>query len=803
MKACYSSIFNQALPTATGETITIERIVIPKIQRAYAQGRKDEAYIRDNFLKDIFFHLSEGLEMDLNFIYGSVKRMERSNVLELIDGQQRVTTLFLLYWYIGNRELDHTSEEFLTLQDLLSRFSYETRVTSSDFCHMLAIYKGDIGNELPSSIIKRSKWYFKAYDKDATVESMLTMLDAIHQKYNEHIEKSPNILLFGNLSLLQFQILSLGAFGLTEELYIKMNSRGLPLSSFDNFKAELTEYLRHTDVGKEIVPLTNSYSGNKVPRYLDFSTNLDANWINLFWAPDNQQFDTKYFRFFYLYLGYKYLLEGSNEKMQNSPVAKFFLDKESLSDSYKGFTEFKKRFDEHPEYFKTISTVLNVLSKNYTKDILPHTAPCWDDGRFSLDVFENSNRKKELVFFATTEFIEAYANFDLSLYKKWIRVAWNILENMETDNLSSVAGVVRNLSRMIHFIAANRQYSFYEALYLYGEDESSKASPKAVREEITKAGRIAEDSTWEEVFIEVESHPFLKGTTSFFYTDGITLEQFRHRYTILSELLTADGASPSACAEGHLFLRALISQVTEWDEIYSKYLLDKAEAHRFFKLFLTNSTSIHDFICSLLDCDNVDASFAMMRDAVSENSKMPNPSLRRAHSFLYKCAPLQDLLQNNNAVHLAYYHDNLYIKRPYHPTYKVMLDTKRNQFVPDIIDNFYYKYVSQYRFADLDQSAFWDLTHLYYGNSLEIKKVTSAAEVTIGFGDYSTYYVHVKPNGRLRKDQFLDFFQLDDSTIREGVIHITDSGNYSSDDAYNEICEKYLKPIDAIMDSDY
>lgn len=797
MKACYSSIFEQEFPTAAGELIKIDRIIIPKIQRAYAQGRKDEKYIRNNFLNEIFLCLTEGREMDLNFIYGSVKKLERTNVMELIDGQQRITTLFLLYWYIGNRELVHESEGYALLQDRLSRFTYETRVTSANFCQMLSSFRGDLEQEQPSIVIKRSKWYFKAYDKDATVESMLTMLDAICKKYNEHISQFPEQNLYDKLSLLQFQVLSLGAFGLSEELYIKMNSRGLPLSSFDNFKAELTEYLRHTDVGKEIVSLTNSFSGNKVPRYLDFSTNLDTNWIHIFWSSNNQQFDSKYFRFFYLYLGYKYLMEGSNEKMQYSSIAKYFLDKESLSDTYKGFTEFKNRFDEHPEYFKTISTVLNVLSEHYKKDIISQTAPSWDDGKFSMDVFESSNRKKELVFFATTEFIEAYEAYYPEEFRKWMRVAWSIIENMETDNLSSVSGVARNLSKIIRYIAANRQFSFYEAFFLYGEDESSKASPKAVREEIIKAGRIAEDPNWEKTFILAESHPFLKGTTSFFYSDNISIEQFSHRFDILSELLTADGVSPIAQSEGHIFLRSLLSQVTDWDEIYYKYLMDRAESQRFFKLFLTNTTSIHDFICSLFDSDTLDNAFDMMRIAITKDSQMENPLHRRVHTLLYKNANLQDWLQEHNAVHLAYYHDNIYIKRPYHAVFKVMLDTKRNQFVPDIIDNFGYKY------ADPNQAEFWDKTHLYFGNELIIQKNTSAADVRISFSDFSTYYIYVKPSGRLKKDQFLAFFNLDDSSVKDGSILITNSGNYASDNAYNEICEKFLRPIDKILDSDY
>lgn len=794
MKASFSTIFEQSFPTATEETIKIDRIVIPKIQRSYAQGRKEEGHIRETFLNDIFLHLRTDEEMDLNFIYGSVKELENTNVLELIDGQQRLTTLFLLYWYIGYRELDHDSDRFASLKEMLSRFSYETRVTSSNFCSMLSSFGGQLKPEAPSKSIRRSKWFFKSYELDDTVESMLRMLDTIHDKYENALREDGELNLFDSLDKLQFQILPLGAYGLTEDLYIKMNSRGLPLSSFDNFKAELTEYLRRTEVGNEATIMSNSYDRRLAPRYVVTSTSLDTSWINLFWSEDDQDYGPKYFRFFNLYLGYKYLLDGPvNEKMQNNPIAKYFLERESSASDYKGFSTFRERFDEHPEYFVTLSTVLDELVSHYTKDILPIIAPSWEDSRFTFGIFAASNRKKELAFFALTEYIEAYGKFEPTNFKKWIRVAWNIIENMETDNLTTVSSVARNLSRIIRFTASNRDYSFYEALSLYGQLEMDGTTPRAIREEITKAGRISEDPEWENVFSEAEAHPFLKGTTSFFYSDNLSKDQFHHRFSILSQLLDEKGATPAAKAEGHIFLRSLISQVSYWNEIYGKFLLDRTETKRAFKNFLTNTTNIHDFIHRLTDSENLDIAFNIMREAVQGESRLTDPNQNRVHSFLYKNAALQDWMQEHEAVNLAYYHGNCYIKRQYHTVFKVMLDTKRNVFVQDIVDRYYYDY------ADPEEREFWKKTHLYYGNELIIKKITTSADVSIHFGDYSTYFIFIKPKGALKKDLFLSHFNLQESDFKYGFIMLSDS--YAGDDAYEDICRKYLNPIDKIMDS--
>ena len=125
--------------------------------------------------------------------------------------------------------------------------------------------------------------------------------------------------------------------------------------------------------------------------------------------------------------------------------------------------------------------------------------------------------------------------------------------------------------------------------------------------------------------------------------------------------------------------------------------------------------------------------------------------------------------------------------------YKVMLDTNRNIFVEDIIDKYYYTY------EDQSQREFWKKTHLYYGNELRIHKDTPKAEISIQFGDYSTYYIFIRPKGVLIKELFLSHFGKQESDYKYGFIMLSD--NYSGDDAYDEICSKYLNPIDRILDS--
>ena len=105
-------------------------IEIPIIQRDYAQGRVDEKRVRDKFLDALCEAIADETNTkNLDFVYG---RIENKKLIPL-DGQQRLTTLFLLHWYLATKE-DKLSEAGEKLQ----KFTYETRDSSREFCKALA-----------------------------------------------------------------------------------------------------------------------------------------------------------------------------------------------------------------------------------------------------------------------------------------------------------------------------------------------------------------------------------------------------------------------------------------------------------------------------------------------------------------------------------------------------------------------------------------------------------------------------------------------------------------------------------------
>ena len=79
----------------------INRIEIPLIQRDYAQGRRTQLPRRSGRTssRSCTDAITGGEPVGLDFIYGEVE----NGTFHPLDGQQRLTTLFLIHWYLALR----------------------------------------------------------------------------------------------------------------------------------------------------------------------------------------------------------------------------------------------------------------------------------------------------------------------------------------------------------------------------------------------------------------------------------------------------------------------------------------------------------------------------------------------------------------------------------------------------------------------------------------------------------------------------------------------------------------------------
>jgi hypothetical protein len=305
--------------TTFWDLIHSSKIKIPIIQRDYAQGREEEGEKRERFLNAILKHICENNDsnLHLDLVYGRVK----DNTFYPIDGQQRLTTLFLVHWYFALKE-----KEKITIEQKLklNQFVYDTRISSREFCQSLVKEEIEIptttGGDLFIETIKSKFWYRNIWDSDPTVRAMLLMIQAIHNKFYD-INSSSVFTQLTNDKTISFELLDLGAegFELTDELYIKMNARGKQLTSFENFKANFIQFIDKNYKDKKLNhPIKGqiSYSGY-------FSYKIEKEWTDLFWAfrGDKKTVDaafSNYFEFINQMLYFKKYKEGKADDFKNS-----------------------------------------------------------------------------------------------------------------------------------------------------------------------------------------------------------------------------------------------------------------------------------------------------------------------------------------------------------------------------------------------------------------------------------------------------------------------------------------------------
>lgn len=252
----------------------IQRIEIPLIQRDYAQGRESPRVrtIRDNFLDALHLALAGGDPVGLDFVYGEVDK----GTLEPLDGQQRLTTLFLLHWYVAART-GRVGE-----LHSWAHFSYATRPSARLFCERLTAFAPPTPDLKPSMVITDQPWYLHVWAHDPTIQAMLVMLDAIHAKFgHDDLDAAWHRLVDEHSPAISFHLLPIDDMGSTEDLYIKMNSRGKPLTDFENFKARVEKILDGTERADE------------------FGHKIDGVWADVMWPlrGDDDIVDDEFLRY--------------------------------------------------------------------------------------------------------------------------------------------------------------------------------------------------------------------------------------------------------------------------------------------------------------------------------------------------------------------------------------------------------------------------------------------------------------------------------------------------------------------------
>ncbi|QXP79820.1 MULTISPECIES: DUF262 domain-containing protein [Winogradskyella] len=599
-------------------------IEIPPIQRDFAQGRETvhATKVRKGFLDSICKALDKNEPLSLDFVYGKVyglkneeenrknknaiqslvnsvrdyaltvdltlkdivvedKSSEKSDIVYLIplDGQQRLTTLFLMYWYIAKRIGN------LEGLNILSRFRYKTRKSSTSFLKLLTDVDMSLKFELDEQIekdLKKKKLYNEitnlehfssSWLNDPTVKAMLIMIQDIHirlQSHNEEQLKEYWVNITDN-QLLWFDFLDLKDFNLSDELYVKMNARGKQLSSFENFKAWLFDLIKE----KELIE--NSL-------WESHSKKFDVEWNDIFWNQKGDaifSIDNVYFNFFkilFLYDNLKIIkLNGTSfdkeaKELQviNIVTNSSFFDWEYLCDDL-----FKNNIENYLKVLIYCEGISVEKSDKYLKDFFKFQFsskginPSWPD------LIKN---------FITLSFIlhkekalKEYTDDDFIHLEEYHRILFNLFDNAIIDNPSLYQKAIYEIDQL-NTALKDFNYNIVDWVENFVYTTKSVFTKEQFLEEILKY-RLFTDDDWKKIILEAEKVIYFKRQLNFwFFRAAISLVKDDFNIALLGDLNKKENFNKTTLKINKLFDKKEINRKEDFSErIFERALLSKSD----------------------------------------------------------------------------------------------------------------------------------------------------------------------------------------------------------------------------------
>ena len=572
------------------------KIEIPTIQRDYTYGRKSATKIREKLVADIINSLIDTIPLNLDFVYGKLLGKEnhiaqernKNNIKSLLktiklyasdlnleisdevisqdvnqlgkinfiplDGQQRLTTLFLIHWYIAQRNNDTDA------LNSLMKFSYSTRISSKEFCKILCAkpYIFDSKTYSVSDIISNSEEYFSSWKKDPTVNSMLVVIDEIHTLFKSRdVDYASCWKKITHERLITFDFFDLDDFELTDDLYIKMNARGRHLTNFEIFKSWLIK----------------EYDGYIIVD--NWKKKFDIQWYDLFWKAKEKasyKVDSEFLQYFkILFLADYMKSQNSNDLRMNddAELENYDTDTETLDlDDFKSVIGILRKKDSSPlEIFKNqdlfsdkiddyveLLDLLSPISFIDQSQLLNKYIET-DLYRFLFgDKLNNLTWWDTTLHYAITRYLLKVEK-DITYFDEWVRVISNLIYNTKIDTPKLFIDAITSIDSLIKTI---EKKSVYEVFSGIKENEILFFSPTQKEEEILKSQLIVKDNNWETIFIEAENHIYFYGQIGFILKlckNQIDINNFTVNYTKVGSLFSEEVLNDNS----YLLTRSLLA----------------------------------------------------------------------------------------------------------------------------------------------------------------------------------------------------------------------------------------------------
>lgn len=506
-----------------------KRIEIPIIQRDYAQGRIGKEHLRERFLGKMFDVLcGKGGTMTLDFVYGTIE----NDALYPLDGQQRLTTLWLLHWYIALK-----SDNLSANKDIFNCFTYETRISSREFCnHLCTIdsnnYKNFKDKNKEKGIveyIRNQTWFYQRYAQDPTVQGMLRTLggtkieDSTGNDIKDGLEE-----IFGKdtdfqkcWSLLTseecpivfvYKEMKDENLPLSDDLYVKMNARGKQLTDFENFKADLLDFAPDPD------------NPHKKLLGQDIASLMDNAWTDVFWnvakAAEVYQVDAIYFKFIRDYLFAKFIADSSlsASELQDNRFYQDVYKGNNSNNEYTGFNLYKEVIKA--DVIKDLKQFFSLWQLSRLTD--EKLRPLWKVDKDYFYLIPHYLKLKEgiivsettqigrVVSYAVCRYFEINEEFDEKHFKDWLYFVWNVAENSNIATEDAMIGAIRLMKEL-----SAKSGDILTFLASYSPISSKFAERQILEERFKVRLMLGENSAvWRKKIREAESNIFLKGNIS-------------------------------------------------------------------------------------------------------------------------------------------------------------------------------------------------------------------------------------------------------------------------------------------------
>ena len=512
------------------------RVVIPGIQRHYVQGANNPKAesVRKQFIKEIFTAIEEKQsDFNLHFIYGPINTDGEDSFVP-VDGQQRLTTLWLIARYAAEKAEPSDRKDLLSL---LSRFTYEDRINAKRFCQALTCENSrwDITQD-PNPDILCQDWFVDYWKEDETVASMIRMLSTIHEEWNKHQDSiTAEDILEAIASKIRFN-LKIDAFG--DDIYMKMNARGLQLTQWENFKGKFSEDLCEDKKEwwvKEMEELSNRF----------FTCSDEQHEL-----PDNA--------FFALYariMAYEAKKPGVDCGNGIKELAAY---------THNTWSQIELPFVPYSDFSgitnnESIASTVAATCVKMIKTVLDNfkeIAPYFGDNKL-FDTFFHPQNGNELDFtLCCYEYFKKFVNEDVDTthFLKALRLMWNILENVDKqyENPDNRVELVKK------FISLEDKTLYSPQIKeIIGSDD-----PEQAKEEAEKAVQMHRNdqsmpsdwneetlkpwSNWNDAIEKAEECAFFHGSIRFLYRNSnreTTWENFATKLSNCMDLFTKDGLS--------------------------------------------------------------------------------------------------------------------------------------------------------------------------------------------------------------------------------------------------------------------